>query len=140
MSLNITLAVADINRSEHFYRDLLSLRVERFVAAPGAEPVLLIDTDGATVVLCASAVLQRQYPTIYRDLEYHPHGVGVSIEFVVASLDVCQRALERGGYSWLHKCEDHEHQMQELWLHDPDGYLVVLYCRDGDDSLLAVSR
>lgn len=127
MSLTITLAVANLVRSAVFYRDLLGLPAEELLLAPGARPLLLLAQGDAAVVLREDAAVVALHPALFAHLDRTPRGAGVALEFAVDDLRPRERAILRQGLQPLYELEDLEHRRRELWLHDPDGYLIVLH-------------
>lgn len=126
MSLTLTLAVSDLDRTETFYGELLGFPVERFLPAPGHPPVLLLGQGDATVLFREAAAIEALHPALFQNLERLPRGVGVSLELTVASLGPILKTIARRGVHTLYELEDDEFRRREIWLHDPDGYLVVL--------------
>jgi len=125
MALTLALTVRDLDSTEFFYRELLARPVERF-EPPGFAPVLLLRDGDATVVFRSVAATETLHPGLYQELDRQPFGIGVRLEFTADDLDDIVRRLERRQMPLLYELEDREHQRRELWLHDPDGYLVVL--------------
>jgi len=125
MALTLALTVRDLDNTEFFYRELLARPVERF-APSGFAPVLLLRDGDATVVFRSVAATESLHPGLYQELDRQPFGIGVRLEFAVDNLDAVARCLERRQIPLLYELEDSEHARRELWLHDPDGYLVVL--------------
>ena len=126
MHFTLTLAVSDLERTATFYGEVLELAVERFVPLPGHPPVLLLGHGEATVLFRETATLEALHPALFQNLERHPRGVGVTLEFCVASLKVPLRNIARRQLHTLYELDDEEFRRREVWLHDPDGYLVIL--------------
>ena len=124
--LTLTLAVDDLQRTENFYRKTLGLAVERFVPLPGHPPLLLLRLAGATLLFRETAVVEALHPTLFQQLEHQPRGAGLSLELGVADLRPLLRRLGRLAWPLLYELEDEEFARHEVWLHDPDGYLLVL--------------
>jgi len=127
-NLTLTLAVADLALSEQFYAELLGLPVERFVPLPGHPPVLLLRCGTASVLFRESTVLEALHPALFQNLERHPKGIGTSLEWTVPDLEPLRRRLQRRKWPLLYELDDEEFGRREIWLHDPDGYLLVLGC------------
>jgi len=125
MSLTLALAVRDLDTTEAFYRELLGRSLERF-APPGFPPVLLLRDGDATIVFRSVAATEALHPGLFQELDRQPFGIGMRLEFAVDDLDAIARRIDRRQQPLLYELEDDEHQRRELWLHDPDGYLVVL--------------
>ena len=126
MQFSLTLAVDDLERSEAFYTDVLLFATERLRPAPGHPPLLLLRAAPVPVMLRENGSLEALHPALFQNLDRHPHGVGVILEFTLADLAPVQRNIDRRQLHTLYELEDEEFHRRELWLHDPDGYLVVL--------------
>jgi catechol 2,3-dioxygenase-like lactoylglutathione lyase family enzyme len=126
MSLIVTLAVEDLDHSELFYRGVLELPVERFRPEGSHHDVLMISQGDATVLLRESAVLEAQHPAAFQHLDRQNHGVGLSLDFQVGHLNIVRTNLNRQEHPCLYELEDQEHGFSELWVYDPDNYLIIL--------------
>lgn len=129
MSFILNIAVEDIDRTQRFYGETLLMPVERFVPAPGHPTVLILRQGQTTLLFRQFEVVEAMHPAVFQNLQRHPLGVGVSLEFEIANLDEVERNIDRRGLHTLYELDDAEFDRSELWLHDPDGYLVVL-CRE----------
>ncbi len=125
-SLTLTLAVADLDTTEAFYGATLGFAVERFRPLPGSPPLLLLRRGDATLLFRESAVLEALHPALLQNLERHAKGVGASLELAVDDLGPLLRRLEGCAWPILYELEDTEFNRREFWVHDPDGYLLVL--------------
>ena len=126
MSMILTLAVDIIDASEHFYRNIIQLPVERFVAATNSSPALIIAQGDSTVILRPATTLQAQHPAAFQHFDRHCRGVGISIDFQVDDLNLCLRCLNNNNIDIIYELEDKEHGIRELWFYDPDNYLIIL--------------
>jgi len=126
MNFTLILAVSDLERTTDFYGELLGLPIERFVPLPEHPPVLLLGHGDATVLFRETAILEALHPALFQNLERHPRGVGVTLEFTVRELQFLQKKIARRQLHILYELEDDEFSRHEVWLHDPDGYLVIL--------------
>jgi len=126
MHLSFTLGVADLQRSEDFYREILQLNPERGDTDKGELEFLLLRCAGSCIVLRPLQVLEAQHPALLQNLTRQPLGVGMQVELSCTDLSAVRLAIERYQWPVCYELEDDEHQRSEIWLHDPDGYLVVL--------------
>ena len=126
MNLTLTLAVRNMDLTAEFYGDILQMSIERFVPAPGHPSVLLLSCGDATVVFRESEALEATHPALFQNLDRHPKGVGVTLEFPLSTLRPLMKNIDRRGLHVLYELEDEEFGRRELWLHDPDGYLLIL--------------
>jgi catechol 2,3-dioxygenase-like lactoylglutathione lyase family enzyme len=126
MSLTLTLAVRDLDRTAEFYGEVLQLAIERFVPSPGHPEVLLLACGDSAILFRELAALEALHPALFQNLERHPRGVGMTLELPLKRLRPVMRNIDRRGLHTLYELEDEEFERRELWLHDPDGYLVIL--------------
>lgn len=122
MKLNLTLAVNDLDLSRQFYQDLLGLNI-----APFLEDGFFIGSFlNIKVVFQALARLEQRHPAFLQHLERSPLGAGVQFELEGCDLDAVERRLDRCGWPIVYELDDREHGRREIWVQDPDGYVVVL--------------
>jgi len=131
-SFNLSLAVQNLDNAETFYGQILGLPLERFVPGEGAAPLLLLPQGDACLLIREITAAEAMHPGLLQNLHRHPLGVGVSLEFTVDSLAPIRRQLERTNWPILYELEDRQFEREELWVHDPDGYLIVLHREPAD--------
>lgn len=131
MSLMLTLAVADLERTATFYRTIVGLAPQPLTGVGGAPAGLLLRRGDAVVLFRETARQQALHPALFDHYQRHPHGVGLTLELTLPDLRPVLRAIDRHGLHPLYELEDDEHRRREVWLHDPDGYLLVL-CEEGE--------
>jgi len=134
MSLIITLAVDDISRSAHFYRDLLQLPTQYHSMQDNHEEMLLIPQGDTTLLLRQVSAVEAEHPAALQHLQRQTRGVGISLDFKIDNLDIIIRTLEQNKVATLHELDDQQHGIRELWLYDPDHYLIILTQTSGDNS------
>jgi catechol 2,3-dioxygenase-like lactoylglutathione lyase family enzyme len=130
MSLSLTLAVADLDRTEAFYRNLLRQPIERLTPLVGHPPLLLLLLGDSALLFRQSSALSATHPALFQNLDRHPKGVGMALELIYDDLGPISRSLDRSEHHLLYELRDDEHHRRELWLHDPDGYLLMLIQED----------
>ncbi|BCR03347.1 glyoxalase [Desulfuromonas versatilis] len=126
MPLTLTLGVHDLDATAFFYREILLLDLESFIPAPGHPPVLILRQGDAVVLFRELETLEALHPALLQNLSRHPLGVGASMEFQVPRLRPIEKNLARRNLHLLYELEDEQFGRREIWLHDPDGYLVIL--------------
>lgn len=126
MQLSITLGAADLQRSENFYREILQLQPQRNQVDGRTPDFLLLRCGESCIVFRPLAELEAQHPVLLQNLVRQPLGVGVQLELSCPDLAVIRCSIERWQWPVAYELEDEEHQRSEIWLHDPDGYLIVL--------------
>ncbi len=126
MQLSLTLAVTDLDQTENFYRELLGLKPQRSSVGAGFAEFILLRCLGGCIVFRPLEYLQAQHPALLQNLDRHPLGTGVQFELSCPDLSDVRRNIERFSWPVHYELEDAEHQRNEIWLSDPDGYLLVL--------------
>lgn len=126
MHLNITLAVADLEITTQFYRDVLQLPVKKIADSRGQECYLLVTMDNIQVVFQRREEMEALHPAVFQNLTRDSFGVGLQLELNCPDLKNVYRQIVRQRWPISYELEDQEHQRRELWLHDPDGYLLIL--------------
>ncbi len=122
MSLIITLAVEDLDRSEYFYRNILQLPVERYTTPS----TIIIRQGDATILLRDLREVTAEHPIALQHLHRQPLGVGISIELQIDNLAQILHCIAREQINYVYEIEDQEHRVHEIWLYDPDNYLIML--------------
>ncbi len=131
MEMTLTLGIEDLDRTEAFYRDILEMPIERLFPGKKCPPLLLLRRGDATLLFRQIESLEASHPLIFQNLDRHPRGVGMTLEFTLAELAPVVRNIERKKLHTLYELEDDEFGRREVWLHDPDGYLLIL-CQETD--------
>ncbi len=126
MSMMITLAVKNLQRTQAFYAQICQLAIERHLLLDDMPPVLILQQGGGTILFRELASLQALHPTVFEAADRHPLGMGVTIELEVTDLDATRRLIAHHQIHVLYELQDEESGWRELWLHDPDGYLIIL--------------
>jgi len=126
MQLSLTLGVANLDNTADFYREILQLSLLRSSVVEKTPDFLLLRCGDSCIVFRPLAELEVQHPAVLQNLTRQPLGVGMQLEFSYADLTAVRNCIERYQWPVLYELDDKEHQRCELWLHDPDGYLVVL--------------
>ncbi|SHJ81587.1 Catechol 2,3-dioxygenase [Malonomonas rubra DSM 5091] len=126
MQLSLTLGVADLERTEDFYREILQLKPERNPAGTDGPDFLLLRCTGTSIVFRPLQILEAQHPALLQNLIRQTLGVGLQLELSSPDLSAIRLAIDRYGWPVVYELDDSEHQRSEIWLHDPDGYLLVL--------------
>ena len=126
------LAVNDVPRSSVWYAELLGLTATSKLMK--SDHAYLYDRllDGDRLVLQLHCWDEEEHPNLVREPGHRP-GHGVLIWF---ELDDFDAAVERARRMKVEVVEDvHVNpapQHREMWLRDPDGYVVVICSPDGE--------
>ena len=126
MHLNLTLASVDLGKTETFYREVLLFPPEAIHNSHTQEGYLILRYGGLSIVFQSLVDMEQQHPVLLQNLTRTALGVGVQLELSCDNLDEIYRMVHTYHWPIAYELEDHEHQRRELWLHDPDGYLLVL--------------
>lgn len=126
MHLSLTLAVADLHQTDNFYREILSLQPQYNLATGKTPEFLLLRCEGTSIVFRQLSELEAQHPALLQNLTRHPLGVGLQLELACPDLTAVRKLIARYQWPVVYELEDDQHKRSEIWLHDPDGYLVVL--------------
>ncbi len=121
------LICSDIEKSLHFYRDLLGFTVlydrpeDRFA---------LVQRDGAEIMLEQSNAQDRLWPKAVLE---HPYGRGVNFEIQVTNVDQLHVKITGAGLTCFlpleerwYRCNDQDLGVRQFAVQDPDGYLIRL--------------
>ncbi|OQY16290.1 MAG: hypothetical protein B6I36_10480 [Desulfobacteraceae bacterium 4572_35.1] len=134
MSLIITLAIDNIDRSNYFYRDILQLPIQRHILQENNQEVLAITQGDSLILLREASEVEAEHPAALQHLQRQSRGVGVSFDFQVDNLEQIHHTIERQRLTLLYELDDQEHGIHELWLHDPDNYLIILTQSNADTA------
>lgn len=126
MQLSLTLGATDLDMTYDFYHQLPDLKVQRLTDSRGAVTALMVTTFNLRLVFQSLQNLERQHPALLQHLNRTTLGAGVVLEFECTELDAVYRTAQRNNWPILYELEDQEHQRRELWLQDPNGYLLAL--------------
>jgi catechol 2,3-dioxygenase-like lactoylglutathione lyase family enzyme len=126
MSLNLTLAAADLEKTAIFYRKILLLSPELIQNSDTENDFLLLFFGEIKVVFQDLQVMEARHPALLQNLTRDSLGVGVQLELNYDNLDDVYRMIKYYHWPIAYELDDQEHHRRELWLHDPDGYLLVL--------------
>lgn len=127
MKVQPLIAVRDVEHSSRWYRQLLDCR-----SGHGGGEYEQLVKDGDDFFLQLHAWSAHEHPNL-ADPDAAPHGHGVLLWFLVDDFDA---AVERAGALQADIIEpphiNPRAKHRECWLHDPDGYVVVLASAYGD--------
>jgi catechol 2,3-dioxygenase-like lactoylglutathione lyase family enzyme len=126
MQLSLTLGATDLEMTYDFYRQLPGLTVKRLTDSRGAVTALLVAASNLRMVFQTLHSLEQQHPALLQHLSRTALGAGVVLELECTELDLVYRTARHNNWPILYELEDQEHLRRELWLQDPNGYLLVL--------------
>lgn len=125
MQLSLTFAAIDLDTTYEFYRQLPGLTVRRLTDSRGILSALMISTDNLRLLFQPIDSLEQQHPVLFQHLSRTLLGAGVVLELECSDLDVVNRTARHNSWPILYELDDREHLRRELWLQDPNGYLVA---------------
>ena len=129
------IVVSDVERSLHFYRDLLGLKVVRVMDEAGAYIDNMLSLDGVQVITVKMSADSGS--TLVELLEFKSHrreelakrefySIGPShVAFTVDDLDGIYHRLSQAGVRFNAPPQQ-----------SPDGYAKVAFCQDADGTLI----
>lgn len=126
MRFSLTLGATDLDMTYDFYRQLPELTVQRLTDSRGAVNTLIVATDNLRMVFQSLHSLEQQHPALLQHLSRTFLGAGVVLELECTELDEVYRAARHNNWPILYELEDREHLRRELWLQDPNGYLLAI--------------
>lgn len=126
MQLSLTLGATDLDITYDFYRQLPGLTVQRLTDSRGAVNTLIVATDNLRMVFQTLHSLEQQHPALLQHLSRTTLGAGVVIELECTELDLVYHTARHKNWPILYELDDREHLRRELWLQDPNGYLIAL--------------
>jgi uncharacterized glyoxalase superfamily protein PhnB len=124
--LAIQLSVVDLSTTEAFYAGVLELPIRRALTVPGAPEHLELKTDGWQLIFVEEATVIRAHPVLEERYAMFPRGVGATLHFRVSDIDGIYDAIMDEEMEVLYHLEEQPYGVKDLWVFDPDGYLVVL--------------
>lgn len=130
MNMNLTLAVNDLARTEHFYRTVMGISPAFFSKRTEDNMFFILTLKNIRIVFQQFAAFERQHPALYQNLSRTALGAGVQFELAELNLNEIERSINRAGWPVIYELDDDEHQRREIWVQDPDGYLLVLNQED----------
>ena len=126
MVLNLTLAATDLEKTAIFYRKVLLLSPELIQSPTLENSFLRLFFGKMRVVFQDRQEMEARHPALLQNLTRDSFGVGVQLELSYDNLDDVYRMIKYYDWPIAYELDDQEHRRRELWLHDPDGYLLVL--------------
>lgn len=126
MQLNLTLAVADLKKTEQFYREVLLLDPELIRNSKPKQSYIILTLEQMKIVFQPLREMEAQHPALLQSLNRTPLGAGVQLELSCNNLDDIYCMVKHYHWPTHYELDDQEYQRRELWLQDPDGYLLVL--------------
>jgi catechol 2,3-dioxygenase-like lactoylglutathione lyase family enzyme len=126
ITASLQLAVDDLTTTEAFYGGILELPIQRSLTSPGAPEHLTLFSSGWELLFVEADAVARNHPILEERFDIYPKGVGLSLHFSVKDLDGIYDAILEEELDVLYPLEIKPYGLKELWVFDPDGYLVVL--------------
>ena len=125
------IAVRDVRASSNWYRQLLGL--DSLPEHPHREVYDRLQSDGG-LILQLHAWDEEDHPNLINP-DAAPHGHGVLLWFEVSAFDeVVERAHALHAEVIMEPHFNPNPKHREMWLRDPDGYVVVIASPDGEVS------
>lgn len=114
------VSVGDVPASSRFYQTVLDV-----TSGHGGEEFEMLMADGQLVMMLHQATVAHHHGVLHDPAV--PNGNGVALWFDVADFDARVAAVREIGAELVHDVHVNPNtRHREIWLRDPDGYLVVL--------------
>jgi predicted enzyme related to lactoylglutathione lyase len=124
------IAVRDVRASTRWYAQLFGLTHSVSVHDALYQRMIAKDVDGERIVLQLHAWDEENHPNLV-NREKAPVGHGVLIWFQVSDIDTVIASARKLKAKILHGPERNENSgAMEIWVEDPDGYVVVAASAD----------
>lgn len=124
------IVVTDVETSSRWYQAVLGLNSAH--GGPEYERLTPPGADADDFVLQLHELDTDEHPGLF-DAERPPGANGVALWFRTRDFDAAvERATAAGAEVFNGPLLNESAQHRELWLHDPDGYVVVVASRMGD--------
>ena len=124
MNLSLTIGVTDLEQSYAFYGDLIGLPVSWH--NENRRAFLIVMCANCTLVLQPITAMETLHPALFQNFSRQQPGNGIQFELACGDLNSVELRLKKQGWSVLYELDDKEHGRREIWVQDPDGYLIVL--------------
>jgi catechol 2,3-dioxygenase-like lactoylglutathione lyase family enzyme len=124
--LKLTLAGVDLEKTVAFYREILLFPPESIVPPAAESSFVTMFFGEMEVVFQDRNAMEARHPALFQNLTRDPFGVGIRLELSCVNLDDVYRMIKYYHWPIAYELDDQEHHRRELWLHDPDGYLLAL--------------
>lgn len=118
---NVGIYVSDLQRSEHFYTEVLGLAVVARVSAPTVDEVIVAGPTGSSLMLARAKNGRPADP---------PAGIWKIFVHADDVEALYTRALAAGASSAMEPTRMEQFRVTIAMVSDPDGYLVELGCVD----------
>ena len=125
MHLSITLGVADLDATLSFYQQIPDFTPQWITSESGIRTALMLPTKGCRLTFISLPQMERQHPALLQHLTRERLGSGMQLEFCCSDLAPLYDIATKQHWPILYELEDRQHQRRELWLQDPDGYLLI---------------
>ena len=122
---SLQFTVKDLERTYQFYRNVLGFYIEK-VAEDGGFDFLVLKGDGYEIMFEESAVVSKLHPKLSDKWDVGVRGSGVALNFVVNNLYEIYGRIRAHNTPLLYDIVEKHYGMREVWIYDPDDYLIVL--------------
>lgn len=126
MNLNLSLGVANLEQTQWFYHECLTLPLRRLVTGGGNSQALLLELSHICLTFQLLKDLEARHPALLQNLTRSFLGLGLQLEFDCPDLERIALNFKHHGWPVAYELEDRQHKRQEIWVQDPDGYLLIL--------------
>lgn len=125
MQLSLTLGATNLDLTLEFYRRIPGLKPLWLTDSRGSRIALLIRVNEFRILFQSIQTMEQQHPALLQHLSRTTLGAGVVLEFECPDLDAVYLTARRHSRPILYELDDQEHQRREIWLQDPNEYLLA---------------
>ncbi|OYT26131.1 MAG: glyoxalase [Candidatus Altiarchaeales archaeon ex4484_96] len=122
---SLQFTVKDLDRTYQFYRNVLGFYIERVLEEESFD-YLLLKKDGYELIFESEEAVRKLHPKLSDKWGDGVRGCGVALNFVVCNLYEIYGRLRAHNITILYDIAEKHYGMREVWLFDPDNYLIVL--------------
>ncbi len=122
LRLTPNLVVRDVERSVHFYRDVLDFELDKHVPEQSPFVFASVRAGGIEIFLNEQKLVLEEYPAL-KDV---PIGGTFTLYLVMQGVDELHAEIQKKGIPIVMPLETKFYGIREFAITDPDGYLITL--------------
>ena len=117
--------VKDLNKTYDFYRNVLGFDIDK-VSNEDDFDFIIMKRDGFELIFEQESVVLQLHPKISEEWGKGKKGSGVALNFVVDNLYEIYGRIRANKVKIIYDIAEKHYGMREVWIYDPDKYLLVL--------------
>ncbi len=116
--------VRDLNKTFDFYSNVLGFEIEK-VSTEDEFDFLIMQQSDHEIMFEQESVVKKLHPKI-SDGWKGKKGSGVVLNFIVDNIYEIYGRVKAHNVKVLYDIADKHYGMREVWIYDPDDYLIVI--------------